>query len=146
MASGITNRGRYYILRWAFQALDYPTNINVHLVTDAVSPTVDHNTLSEFTEISGGGYSEYNLTRNGTDFDVIQEQDSLDQAIIQVKDVTWTASGGPLPTSGGARWALLCNDDSNPSIIGWFDLVSNRQVSDGQDLTIQNMEIDASTP
>ena len=145
--AGVTNRGKYLILRWAFQGLDYPTNIKVALCTSASTPDADTNTLSDLTEIAAGtGYTAggYDLTRNGTDFDVITEGDSADNCIIQVKDVVWTASAGSIPNSGdGARWAVLTNDDSDADVIAYFDLTSDRSVSDGQSITLQNLQINA---
>jgi hypothetical protein len=143
--AGVTNRGKYLIHRVFFQNQNVPTNLYMALCTSATTPTADTNTLSELTEIAAGnGYTAggYQLSRNTTDFDVIAEQDSLDRAYIQIKDIVWTASGGPIPASGGgARWAVLTDDSSDPQVIAYFDLGSDRTVSDGQTLTLQNCEI-----
>lgn len=149
MASGVTNRGKYLFLQGYFRGT-LPTNIYVALCTSATAPTVDHNTLSELTQIAvGNGYTDggFQLARNSTDFDVLTEDDTGDLALIQAKDVTWTASGGPIPASGnGARWAVFTTDEAtvaNRQILAWFDLVSDRTVSDGQPLTLQNCQINA---
>jgi hypothetical protein len=69
-------------------------------------------------------------------------------AKVVVADVTWTASGGNLPASGdGARWAVLLDGAvSGSNVLAYFDLVSDRTVSDGQTLTIEDSEIDANEP
>lgn len=148
MASGITNRGKYKLLDWVFRGTALPTNFYVALVTSAASPTVDTNTLSELTEIAAGnGYTAggISLTKNSTDFDTLTEDDSGDLGKVQIKDLTWTASGGSLPASGnGARWAVLTDDNATQGsrlVLAWWDLVSDRSVSVGQPLTLQDCEL-----
>lgn len=148
MASGITNRGKYKLLEWSLRNATRPTNFYVALCTSATSPTVDTNTLSELTEIAAGnGYTAggTSLTPGATDFDTLTEDDSGDLGKIQIKDLTWTASGGALPASGnGARWAVLTDDNATQGsriIVAWFDLVSDRSVSSGQPLTLQVCEL-----
>jgi hypothetical protein len=148
MASGITNRGKYKLLDWVFRASTLPTNFYVALCTSAATPTVDTNTFSELTEIAAGnGYTAggISLTKNSTDFDVLTEDDTGDLGKIQIKDLTWTASGGSLPGSGnGARWAVLTDDNAtqgNRIVLAWWDLTSDRSVSVGQPLTLQDCEL-----
>lgn len=157
MASVFTNRGKYDILemaiRQAFAGGALPTNLYVELITSAYAPVVDSNTESQATEIAAGnGYTAggYSLTPGATDFDVLTEDDANDRALIQCKDIVWTASGGSIPASGdGARYAILCDDNvtqGSRHIIASWDLVSDRTVSDGQSLTLQDCEIRLSTP
>jgi len=148
MASGVTNRGCYTILGEDFRRTTLPTNLYVALCTDAVTPAVDTNTFSELTEIgAGNGYTAggYSITPGDTDWDTQTEDDANDWAFVQLKDIVWTASGGPIPDSGdGARWAVLTDDNATPAdriIIAWWDLESARSVSDGQALTLQNLEV-----
>ena len=150
MASGQTNRGVYLLYNYVFRRATMPTNFYVALCTSATQPTVDTNTLSELTEIAAGnGYTTggYQLTPNATDFDVLTEDDTSNLAKIQVKDVAWTASGGTLPASGnGARWAVLTDDNAtvgSRQVFAWWDLVSDRSVSSGQPLTLQDGELRA---
>ncbi len=149
MASGITNRGKYKLLDWVFRGTALPTNFYVALITSAVAPTVDTNTFSELTEIvAGNGYTAggISLTKNSTDFDTLTEDDSGDKGLVQIKDLVWTASGGTLPGSGnGARYAILTDDNATQGsrlVIAWWDLTSDRSVSTGQTLTLQNCELD----
>lgn len=148
MASGWTNRGKYADLGQRFNAATAPTNYYARLVTSATAPTADTNTASELTEIaSGNGYTAggISLSKNATDFPNLTEDDINDRATIDIKDLVWTASGGSLPGSGsGARWLVITDDnvtDGSREIYFYFDLTSDRTVSDGQTLTITNAEI-----
>lgn len=145
---GWTNRGKYNMLGWAFRAATIPTNFFAALVTSAVAPTADTNTLGQLTEIAAGnGYvaGGISLSRNATDFDVYTEDDTNDRALVQIRDLVWTAGGGPLPASGnGARYLVLTDDNvtvGSREVQNFWDLVSDRSVSDTQTLTIQDAEI-----
>jgi len=149
MASGVTNKGKFKLLDWVFRGTALPTNFYVALITSAATPTVDTNTFSELTEIAAGnGYTAggISLTKNSTDFDVITEDDTGDKGLIQIKDLAWTAVTANLPASGnGARYAILTDDNATQGsrlVLAWWDLVSDRSVSVGQPLTLQNCEID----
>lgn len=151
--AGMTNRGKYWTLDWVFRGAVLPTNYYVGLVTSAVAPTADINTFGELTEITAGnGYTTggYSLTPNGTDFDVLTEDDANDRADMQIKDVVWTASTGPIPSAGGgARYAVLLDDNGTVGsriVIGWWDLTTDRSVSDGQTLTLQDLELRLQEP
>lgn len=146
--AGWTNKGKMSILEAYFRNTGAPTNFYVALLTSATSPTQDTNTMADHTQIAtGNGYADggFSLTRNATDFDVLNEDDTNDRGDIQIKDVVWNASGGPIPSSGnGARWAVLTDDNVTVSareIYAYWDLVSDRSVSDGQSLTLQNLEL-----
>lgn len=148
MASLQTNKGVYRMLEDRMRGVAVPTNYYVALFTSAVTPSVDIDTKSELTEIAtGNGYTAggIQLTPNATDFDVLTEDDTNDRALVQIKDLVWTASGGPLPTSGnGARYACLTDDNATQGsreIFASFDLSSDRSVSAGQTLTLQNCEL-----
>ena len=148
--AGITNRGKYKLLNYYFRRQGtLPTNFYITLATSAVAPTADTNTLSELTQIaSGNGFTTngQSLTPGTTDFDVMTEDDTNDKAVLQLKDIVWTASGGSMPGSGsGARYAPLTDDNATArsrDVIAWWDLVSDRVISDTQTLTLQNCEID----
>lgn len=74
--SGITNRGKYWLLDQVFRNATEVTSLYAALVTSAVAPTVNTNTFSELTEIAAGnGYTAGGiaLTRNSTDFDALTE-------------------------------------------------------------------------
>jgi len=146
--AGWTNKGKMSILDAYFRNNGAPTNFYVALVTSATAPTQDTDTLGQMTEIAAGNnYTSggFSLTPGATDFDVLNEDDTNDRGDIQIKDVAWTASGGPIPASGnGARYAVLTDDNvtvSNREVYAYWDLTSDRSVSDGQTLTLQNVEL-----
>lgn len=149
MASGWTNKGKAHVLGIVFRNVAEKTNYYIALVTSAAAPTADTNTLSQLTEIANGnGYTTggYQLTAGNTDFDTLTEDDSGDAGLVQVKDVVWTASGGSIPGSGdGARYAVLIDDNGtvgSREVYAWWDLTSDRTVSVGQTLTLQDLELD----
>lgn len=145
--AGSTNRGKYSALSRLFRGGTIPTNYYVALVRSTVAPAADINTLSELTQISTStGYTSggIQLTPNGTDFDVLTEDDANDRALVQIKDLVWTASGGSLDSGAGARYAVLTDDNATEGsrLVEWFwDLTSDRNVSDGQALTLQDCEM-----
>jgi len=147
--AGWTNRGKFNILGTYFRATAIPGSaFAVFLATSATAPTADHNLKTDLTEIATGqGYSAggLNVARDGTDWDVLTEDDSGDLAKIQIKDLVWTASGGNLPASGnGARYAGLTDQHAtvgSRELLAFWDLSADRTVSDGQTLTLQNCEL-----
>lgn len=147
--AGWTNRGKFNLLNTYFRAVAIPGGaFGVFLATSAVAPTADSNLKTDITEIAtGNGYTAGGLDvdRNTTDFDVMTESDASDLGFIQLKDQVWTASGGPLPASGGgARWAGLTDRHAtvgSRELLVYWDLAADRSVSVGQTLTLQNAEI-----
>jgi hypothetical protein len=140
--AGFTNKFKYELLDQVLRRSTMPTNYYVALVTSAVAPSADTNTLSQLTEIAAGnGYTTggYQLTPNSTDFDVSTEDDTNDRGYIQLKDITWT-----VPASGsGARYAVLTDDNvtvGSRKVLLYWDLGADRSVSNGQSLTLQNCE------
>ena len=145
--AGWTNKGKASVLEGIYRNAGVPANFNVALATSAVAPVADTNTFGELTEIAAGnGYTTggINILKNATDFDVLTEDDTNDRGLIQIKDLVWTASGGPIPASGsGARYAALCDDNAtiaSREVWAFWDLVSDRTVSSGQTLTLQDCE------
>jgi hypothetical protein len=146
--AGWTNKGKAHVLGIVFRNVAEKTNYYVALVTSAAAPGPDTNTLSQLTEIAAGnGYTTggFQLTPGTTDFDSITENDTDDRGEVQIKDVAWTASGGSIPGSGsGARYAVLTDDNGtvgSREVYAFWDLTSDRTVSDGQPLTLQNLEL-----
>ena len=144
---GYTNRGKFRILKGFFQGLLLPVNFFIALIDDSIVPTADTNTMADVSEVpAGNGYTSggISVARDAVDFDVITEDDVNDRALVQIKDIVWTGTGGPLPSGGnGARRSVLTDDNGTVSlreIISTFDLVSNRLVSAGQTLTLQDAE------
>ncbi|HWP59520.1 MAG TPA: hypothetical protein VNL14_16630 [Candidatus Acidoferrales bacterium] len=146
---GVTNRGKYNILGTYFRNASIPGGgFALFLATSAQTPTPDTNLKTDLTEIAtGNGYSAggQDINRDTVDFDVLTEDDVNDRALTQLKDIVFTASGGTLPASGsGARWAVLTDRNAtlnNREIITYWNLVSDRIVSDGQSISLLNCEI-----
>lgn len=148
MASGVTNKGKFSMLGVFWRNATEVTNFYLALFTSATAPTADTNTKSELTEVaSGNGYTTggVSLNRDSTDFDVLTEDDTNDRALVQIKNIVWTASGGALPGSGsGARYACLTDDNATQGsreVLVYFDLTSDRSVSDTQTLTLIDCEV-----
>lgn len=146
--SGMTNRGKYLRDDAYFRGATPPTKFYLALCTAAVAPNPDTNVLGDLTEIAAGnGYTAggQQVNRNATDFDSLVENDGNDRDELQLKDFSWTAVAGPLPASGaGARWAALVDDNATPAnrqVIAYWDLASDRAVSSGQTMTLQNCEL-----
>lgn len=145
MAGLVTNRGKYNTALAMFRGGD---TFYVPLFTSGTAPTVDHNVVGDLTQIAAGnGYSDGgpSVTGNATDFDVATEDDTNDRAYVQLKDIVYTASGGPIPASGsGASYAGLSGAGATVATrdldLVW-DLGGAQSVSDGQTLTLQDCEI-----
>jgi len=140
-----TDKGMYEILNYCFEGAAAPTQLYVALIRSAVAPAVGINTLSELTQISTAtGYSDggYTLNRDNTDFDSLV--DGTTQAELQIKDLVWTASGGNLDSGAGARYAVITGYHVTPgsrSVLAWWDLTTDRNVTDGNTFTLANLEM-----
>lgn len=150
MASGFTNRGLFLLVQKFFRDAD---TFYVALITAAVAPSFDTNTFGQLTEIAdGNGYTTGGiaLTGDATDFDVLTEDDATDVGYVQVRDLTWTASGGAIPASGdGASYAVLLDDNAtvaNRQVIAWADLTQVVTREDGQVLTLTNTQFQGGHP
>ncbi len=146
--AGWTNKGKATLLSYVFRGVSLPANFYIALCTSAVTPNADTNTLGQLTQIAAGnGYTANGiaLSKNATDFDVLNEDDAGDLGAVQIKDVVWTAAGGNMPGSGsGARYAVLTDDNATPGnrlVLFYWDLTSDRVISDGQTLTLRDLEI-----
>ena len=152
MAAGWTNKGLYRMVGIVFRADTMPANFYVALVTSAVPANEDTNTLGALTQIaSANGYTSGGLilSRNGTDFDSWVEDDTANASYVQIKNLVWTATGGPIPGSGSnAAQAVLT--DANATIAdrevwAYADL-STGSCSSGQTFTIPDFELRLKKP
>jgi len=168
MASGITNKGKVWILEIAFRnqmnAGSTTTDMYVALITDTSTPDEDTDVWSDLSSnqiANGNGYThggggadaatDGTLTRNTTDFDVkISDADANtnNYGYIQVRNVQWAAAGGAIPASGDpASYAILMDNaggsanHANNKVIAWWDLGGQRTVSNGQTLSLQDLEL-----
>ena len=159
MASGITNKGKAWILETAFRKQmngGTPSDtMYIALIKDDNVPNADDTTWNDLngTEIAAGnGYTAggISLTRGTTDFDVVisdADADTNNYGYIQLKNIEWTATG-TFPSSGdGASYAVLMDnagssaDATGNKLIAWFDLGGERTLSSGQKLSLQDLEI-----
>lgn len=143
----LTNAGKKLLLDCFFRAATPPASLYLALCTATTTPTVDTATLGSLTEIAAGnGYSAggAELDRNSTSFDTLTEDSALDRGLVRAADVTFTASGGAIPASGGAaRYAVLTGDGAtvaNRTVIAWWDLGGSTTISDGTILAIADLE------
>lgn len=149
MASGTTDRGKYLLLKYSFDAETVPTTYYFGLATSTTSPTKATNLWSQLEEVAiGNGYSAGGASLTASTNFTVSEIDSTIGAKVVLDNVIFTAAGGNLPSSGsGARWGLLLDGTGgSANVLAYFDLVSDRTVSDTQTLTISAAEIDANEP
>lgn len=152
MASGITNKGLASILKSAFQnqTTTPPAAYYLALVKSTATLSYDTNTWSDISahEIAAGnGYTSggQSFTANTTDFATLTEDDTNDLGSITLKDVTWAASGGTIPSSGdGARYLVLLDNNGTPAsriVLAWWDLGTDRSAGSGTNLTVAGAKL-----
>lgn len=145
--SGTTDRGKYLLLKYAFDGETVPTTYRLILCTDDDTPTKASNTLADVTEIaSGSGYDSGGKALATSDA-TVTEVDGTIGAKVVFSDQTWSATG-TFPSSGtGARWAVITDGTtSSDNILAYFSLGSNQTLTSGQSLTLQSIEIDCNEP
>lgn len=157
-AQGITDRGKMWMVAWAFADTTISDSLFIMLCTSDVTPDADTETFATLTPIaSGNGYTstggdgatEGRLAVTVTaDFNTITE--AAGYAYIRIRDIVWTATGGPIPSTGdGARWAVLTDNNvtlDSREVLAWWDLTSDRSVGDGNTLTLEDLEIRLTAP
>lgn len=164
-----TNRGMMLQEKCFWRGLALPTNFYVALLTaetvddpndeEAVTQFFrDVKTMADVVEIPAGhGYTSggYQLSRNSTDFPLATEDDDDDEAIVGLKDIVYTASGGYLPIGADsddtkkARYAAITTDEATVAdrqILAVVDLGALRWVSDGQPITLHDIELASTQP
>ena len=146
--SGWTNRGAYRTLGVRFRGQSNPSSYYLALVTATPAPDDADNTLGDLAEIAAGnGYlaGGQALSAGAADFDVWTEDDANHRAIVQLRDVVWTAAGGPIPASGNpARHAVLTDANAtvgSREVFHFWDLGSALTALAGQALTVRDAEI-----
>ena len=156
MASGITDVGKRWILELAFQRtfngnVHDPNDITMRVALVTNTPGADTTLWSEMSEISAtNGYvaGGAEIDRDATDFNISKpdtdtESGSIAYGYVQLADVSWEADGGSI---GSPTYAVLVDNENNAvhannNVIAWWDLGGARSVSDGQTLTLQDLEI-----
>ncbi len=114
--------------------LDFDTDtLKVILVTSTYTPSVDHAAL---TDVNTNELSEANgyLTGGDTVTGTVTDSDANDNAVFDITDPTWTASGGSI---GPCRYGILYSDThATDAVIYCFDFATDRTAEDGADFTI----------
>jgi len=152
MAGYWTNRACKLALNILFRGATAPTSFKLALVKSTATISEDTNVWSDVSgqEIAAGnGYTAggQTISRNSTDFDTLTEDDTLNRAVVLLKDISWTASGGPIPASGGgARYAVLYDSGGTNEVWAYFDLGSDRTISTGNTSTIIDATIGLKKP
>lgn len=148
--AGMTNICKSNLLSHFFRSSGGPSlDFRAVLITGANVPGPDTIYMSDVVEIAGGnGYtSGGHVIRGGVDgFPWTEIDDEGDKGILRLKDITFTASGGSIPSSAApARYLLVVQDISdadNRKVYMWFDLSSDIVLSDGQKLEISGMVVE----
>lgn len=145
--SGWTNVGKQRALD-LLRGASLPTNYYIALLADSSVLGPDVAAMSDVVEItSGNGYSSggQSIEPNGTDFDFLDAALSGDEVNLRIKDIVWTATGGPIPNGGNdARYAVLTDDNATVAdreIWYYWDLQESYGVSNTQSLTLVDTEI-----
>ena len=142
--AGWTNRGKKNVLAF----LRGGTISGMFLALVKSTPTADTNIFSDLTEIAtGNGYTAGGMAvvLDATDFDTLTEDDGTDEAFVQLKDFTWTASGGTIPSDGnGATYAVLLGPHATPGsreVFAFGSLGGAKVSATNGTFTIQNFEL-----
>lgn len=99
------------------------------------APVATNAVKADITEIaSGNGY----LSGGNTATVTSSAQTSGTYKLVLGDPATWTASGGPIPSTGaGFRYAVLFNDSAtNKELIGWWDYGSSVTLADGESFAV----------
>lgn len=136
-----TNKGKEEALKVLHLAEPAPEDFYMALIAStSTEPSASTAQLSDLTEVTaGGGYDE-----GGKIVTAETPVTVLDDTTLSFQDVAYLAAGGSLPETQYARWAVLTDDavvEENRNVWYWWDLVSPRQVSTGQTLTLVDAAI-----
>ena len=125
--------------KWRAESIE--TGNTLYLLN--ATPDQDDNVFTDLTEASNYD-GEITVSRISTDWDVWTESDASDYASVQMKDQTFTASGGTCTTTHSG---LLDNNATEASrqIEAFFDHGATQNIPDASTLTLQDLELRGST-
>lgn len=117
------------------------------------APDPDNDTMADLVEIpAGNGYTSGGIAiaRNSTDFDSLAIDADNNRVDLQLKDIAFTASGGTLPSSGNAFYAVLTGlgaTVANRKIYAscWLNSANGVSANTGNSIAIVNMTIRAAS-
>lgn len=148
MTSFWTTRGLRRMNEIVFQGATPPATFYLAAVKATPAPSRATVTFSQLGEIAAGsGYVSGGIAvaRDANAFDVLTEDAVGFLVDLELADLAWTATGGPIPASGsGARYVVLL--DNNGTVANrevWFvwDLQGDRAVSVGQAITMRDLTL-----
>lgn len=139
MASALSNHFKYQLAK---KQIDMDTD-TFKLILMATGFTFNKDTHATLADVSaselanGNGYTTGGVTlANST----VTEDDTNDKASVSFDNISWTASSGALgPTPGAIMYDDTVGDDT---IVGFIDFTTERTVTDGNMLLIQNIKVD----
>lgn len=136
MADIIPHHVMYLIMTGVIDLEDDTTYID--LIDNTYTPNADDDTFETGSDPydsrcpSGNGYTQGAKEVSFT----CADDDTNDRATADAPDISWTASGGNLPSTA-ARYAVIWDDTAaNDPIIYILDLSSDRQAADGANFNI----------
>ncbi len=142
--NGLTLRGVRRMLAIALQGETPPTSFYVALVQASPAPTALTTVLSSLTQVANGnGYVSggIQLDRDAVDFDVLTEDTSGLSVYLQIRDVSWTATGGSIV---GASYAVLTNYHAtmgSREVWAYWPFGAARTVTVGRTLPLTDLEV-----
>jgi len=139
MASALSNHFKYQLAKKQID-MDADTFKLILMATGFTFNKDTHATLADvsaFELASGYGYTTGGVTLTNS---TVTEDDTNDKASVSFDNISWTASGGALgPTPGAIMYDDTVGDDT---IVGFIDFTTERTVTDGNMLLIQNIKVD----
>jgi len=138
MASALSNHFKYQLAK---KQIDMDADI-FKLILMNTGFTFNKDSHATLTDVSaselanGNGYTTGGVTlANST----VTEDDSVDKAITVFDNITFTASEGSLgPTPGAIVYDDTTSDDT---IVGYIDFITERTITVGNNLLIQNIAV-----
>lgn len=136
--AGLTNKGIERMMRAFLRGEGSPTHFYVALVTNDIPITEDVETLGDLVEVAdGNGYTEggQEIAASSVGFDLVSVDTDDDETLVQLADLTWTASGGDIQ---GISYVVLLDDNPTPSsrnVIAWWQLSETITIPDGSTAT-----------
>lgn len=139
MASTLSNHFKYQLAKKQID-MDADTFKLILMATGFAFNKDSHATLADVSanELANG----YGYTTGGVSLanSTVTEDDSTDKATTTFDNVTFTASGGSIgPTPGAIIYDDTTGDDT---VVGFIDFTTERTVTTGNNLLIQNIKVD----
>jgi hypothetical protein len=134
MASLVYNRGKRLKEARSFGRTSLPSKFKLALLKSTYTPNADHATFADVSAhevAAGNGYSSggIDIEASNVGFTADAQDDTGDTGDVTMKDAVFTASGGTLPSTGAARYAVLMDfnaTQANGQLIEVYDLAADK--------------------